>query len=135
MDQTEVKFDHETFLLLPDRARDEKERLATGGTAVEGAGPLFPEPGKEPTVVIEHPTPAPEPEKSVSVEWRGSIPRDMWNQLSHRVLAKLADAEGVEIEAFIKARLKDPAIQKQLNAALRELGLTGEFREGGSISD
>jgi hypothetical protein len=41
-----------------------------------------------------------------------------------------SSAEGVEIEAFIKAKLKDPAVRQQLNSALRELGLAGEFREG-----
>jgi hypothetical protein len=129
LDPADVKFDNETFLLTAERARNAKEHLASKG-AVEGgstSGPLFGGAGTDSTVIIEPPTPGSKPESPIPVEWRGTIPRDKWNLLSHRVLAKLANAEGVEIEVFIKARLTDPTVRQQLNAALRELGLSGEF--------
>jgi hypothetical protein len=125
-DAADVRFDHETFLLLPERAKAAKAG-APGGSAPE-PGDIFGPPGGDAPVIIEPPKSDTKDVKPTAVEWRGSIPRDKWNLLSHRVLAKLADAEGVEIEVFIKAKLDDPSVRQQLNAALRDLGLFGEFR-------
>ncbi|MEO0080743.1 MAG: DUF499 domain-containing protein [candidate division WOR-3 bacterium] len=125
VDPAEVKFDHETFLLLPERAKVAKAGTQTGG--VTEPGDIFAPPGGDTTVIIEPPKPEAKTVQPTTVEWRGNIPRDMWNLLSHRVLARLAGADGVEIEVFIKAKLKDPAVRQQLNAALRELRLGGEF--------
>jgi hypothetical protein len=126
VDPAEVKFDHETFLLLPERAKAAKAG-APGGKAPEPGDIFGPGSGDAP-VIIEPPKSETEAVEPTMVQWRGSIPRDKWNLLSHRVLARLAEAEGVDIEVFIKARLKDPSVRQQLNAALRELNLGGEFR-------
>jgi hypothetical protein len=126
IDPAEVKFDHETFLLLPERAKAAKAG-APGGKAPE-PGDIFGPQGGDAPVIIEPPKSGAVAAEPTLVQWRGSIPRDKWNLLSHRVLARLADAEGVDIEVFIKARLKDPSVRQQLNAALRELNLGGEFR-------
>ena len=126
VDPAEVKFDHETFLLLPERAKAEK--AGTQQQPPTHGGVFEPLAGGDTTVVIEPPKSDTKDVKPTAVEWRGTIPRDKWNLLSHRVLARLADAEGVDIEVFIKAKLKDPSVRQQLNAALRDLGLNGEFR-------
>jgi hypothetical protein len=126
-DAADVRFDHETFLLLPVRAKAEKAGVPPSPPEQGG---IFAPPGGETPVIIEPPKPETKIVQPTMVEWRGSIPRDKWNLLSHRVLAKLADAEGVEIEVFIKAKLKDPSVRQQLNTALRDLGLLGEFKAG-----
>jgi len=123
-DVADVRFDHESFLLLPAKAQEYKEGKTKGVPEPE----LPTEPPGEHPEIIPQPTPETKAE-AVTVSWRGSIPREKWNLLSHRVLVKLADAQNVNIEAFIQATLKDPSLRQQLNTALRDLGLPGEFRE------
>ena len=64
-------------------------------------------------------------------KWCGQLPKDKWNLISHRVLAKFGTSENVIIEVTIRASIQDPSIRQQLNSALRELGLESEFLEIG----
>ncbi|MBM4285998.1 MAG: ATP-binding protein [Deltaproteobacteria bacterium] len=121
LDLVDVMFDHETFLLLPPRAEAEK------------AGGVLPDPtSPEPTTPVPPGTgptpPVPPVEKQpVDIEWRGTMPKEKWNLFSHRVLARLSTAESLQIEVTVKAKVPDPTVKQQLNMALQDLDLEGEF--------
>jgi hypothetical protein len=68
------------------------------------------------------------PAQPVTIEWRGSLPKDKWNLFSHRVLARLGSAEPITINVTIQTTVKEPSVKQQLNNALQELGLLGEFQ-------
>jgi hypothetical protein len=61
------------------------------------------------------------------IEWRGTMPKEKWNLFSHRLLARLSTAEDLQIEVTIKAKVPDATVKQQLNMALQDLGLDGEF--------
>ena len=139
-DVAEVNFDHETFALLPARALAQKQAERSGGEAkptattiepVEAAGeevePEAKSTGEE-AAAVTPPVP-----QSRTLQWRGQLPKDKWNLLSHRLLNKLA-ADQVKIEISINATVTDATVKQQLNTALRELGLNGEFAEQGGES-
>lgn len=46
---------------------------------------------------------------------------------SLKVLIRLAQAEGLQINVDVSAKLKEGVSVEQLNAALRDLGIAGEF--------
>jgi hypothetical protein len=71
--------------------------------------------------------------QTCTLKWSGHLPKDKWNLLSHRLLNKLA-ADQVKIEVGINATVTDATLKQQLNTALRELGLAGEFVEQDSES-
>jgi hypothetical protein len=79
--------------------------------------PLGQPPGQPPT----------EPQSQV-VCWQGQLKREQWNLFSLKVLTRLAQAEDVEIEVKVKAKLKEAQSIHQLNAALKELGISQMFR-------
>jgi flagellar motor protein MotB len=135
VDPAEIAFNNETFLLLPARV----EIIRAGATApkvlpdtvqeVPGVG-LPQAGGEKPT----QPGQAPDvqaagiPAQPVTIEWRGSLPKDKWNLFSHRVLARLGSAEPITINVTIQTTVKEPSVKQQLNNALQELGLLGEFQ-------
>lgn len=138
----EVTFDHETFALLPARALAQKQAERSGGEAektptaatfetVEAASEEV-ESGTESTGE-ESAALKPTVPQSRTLQWRGQLPKDKWNLLSHRLLNKLA-ADQVKIEISINATVTDATVKQQLNTALRELGLIGEFAEQGGES-
>lgn len=57
------------------------------------------------------------------------MPKEKWNLFSHRVLARLSGAEDLKIEVTIQAKVKDPSAKPQLDLALRDLELEGQFKE------
>jgi hypothetical protein len=59
--------------------------------------------------------------------WEGSLRREQWNLFSLKVLTRLANAEGVGISVKVWAKLKETHTLEELNAALKELGLQGQF--------
>jgi hypothetical protein len=134
-DVAEVNFDHETFALLPGRALAEKQPEGKGCAVrpTPAAGPI--ESGGTKGQELESETEfkgeevlAPPVPQTYTLQWRGQVPKDKWNLLSHRLLNKLA-ADQVKIEISINATVTDVTVKQQLNTALRELGLIGEFAE------
>ena len=45
------------------------------------------------------------------------------------MLTRLAQAENLEIEVRVRAKLKEAETLEQLNAALKELGIADQFRK------
>lgn len=124
VDASDIIFDFDTYLL---RAAKAKELKDSGGKV---APPVTSPDGVKPPVVP--PTP-PEPPvkpmktKDLTVAWEGSLRREQWNLFSLKVLTRLANAEGVEISVKVRAKLKESHTREELNAALEELGLQGDF--------
>ena len=125
-----------SYVLLPARAIEEqtKGREKNNGDKKSASG-LFGDKkeirekaGTEPS---EEKPQASEPSftQARKIEWRGQVPKDKWNLLSHRVLAKLGSTDQVSIEVTIRADVPDGGVKQQLNSAIRELGLVGEFIE------
>ena len=54
----------------------------------------------------------------------GELKREQWNLFSLKVLTRLAQADNLEIQVKVKAMLKEGQTTEQLNAALKEMGLT-----------
>jgi len=73
--------------------------------------------------------PPPEALQMPVVSWRGQLRRDQFNLFSLKVLTRLAQAENLEIEVRVRAKLKEAATLEQLNAALKELGIADQFRK------
>jgi hypothetical protein len=63
------------------------------------------------------------------ISWRGQLRRDQFNLFSLKVLTRLAQAENLEIEVRVRAKLKEAETLEQLNAALKELGIADQFRK------
>ena len=57
------------------------------------------------------------------------MPKEKWNLFSHRLLARLSTANNLQIEVSIKAKVPDHTVKQQLNMALQNLDLEGEFKE------
>ena len=55
------------------------------------------------------------------------MPKGKWNLFSHWVLARLSTAENLQIEVTIKAKVPDATVKQQLDKALQDLGIEGEF--------
>ena len=60
--------------------------------------------------------------------WQGQLKREQWNLFSLKVLTRLAQAEDVEIEVKVRAKLKEAQSIGQLNGALKELGISQMFK-------
>jgi len=57
------------------------------------------------------------------------MPKEKCNLFSHRLLARLSTAKNLQIEVSIKAKVPDHPVKQQLNMALQNLDLEGEFKE------
>lgn len=130
LDPSEIMFDYETYLLLPARAEAEKAGKSSPDLILPSTQPFGPTPPIPPGPGPQPPMPFVEKEATV-LSWRGNMPKEKWNLFSHRVLAKLGTAEELKIEVNIQMKVKDPSVKQQLDLALRELDLEGEF-EGNS---
>jgi hypothetical protein len=128
LDPVEIMFDYETYLLLPARAEAEKAGETVPAPSPPGPEPPGPTPPAPPEPIPPPPVP-PEEKKPIDIIWRGTIPKEKWNLFSHRVLARLSSAEDLKIEVTIHAKVKDPSAKQQLNLALQDLELEGEFKE------
>ena len=73
--------------------------------------------------------PAPAAPKSTPILWEGELKREQWNLFSLKVLTRLAQADDLQIEVKVKAKLKEAQTLEQLNAALKELGINDQFRK------
>ena len=67
--------------------------------------------------------------KEILVAWQGQLKREQWNLFSLKVLTRLAQADNVQIEVKVSAKLKEAQTLEQLNAALKELGIADHFRK------
>ena len=61
--------------------------------------------------------------------WEGELKREQWNLFSLKVLTRLAQADELQIDVKVAAKLKDGQSVDQLNAALKELGIHEGFRK------
>lgn len=125
VESADITFDYETYLLTAKQAKSLKE-ASTGATSARpgesAAKPALISPPVEPKpfqLTGETQTPM--------VTWEGKLRRDQWNLFSLKVLTRLAQADDVEIDVKVKARLKDAQTLDQLNAALKELSITDKF--------
>ncbi len=126
-DRADISFDKDVYLLLGKKAKALKEA---------GEKPTEPKPSvttttatapnSENQTITQKPPEPPKP-KSSRVSWQSEIKRDQWNLVSLKLLTKLANAEELSIRVKIEAKLKEAQTVEQLNQALRELGLPGEF--------
>jgi hypothetical protein len=126
IDPAEIVFDYETYLLLPWRAKQEKEK------GVAEPPPPHEPPGARPPdepVPPDGPAPPQPPMEPKKIEWRGNMPKDKWNLFGIKVLTKLGGAENISIEVTVRSKTEDPSLKQQLNNALRDLGLDGDFKE------
>jgi hypothetical protein len=126
----DITFDYETYLLTAKKAKALKEGGAEPPTGKQAT------PASKPTVVSPPPElplgqtpgqPTTEPPSPV-VSWQGQLKREQWNLFSLKVLTRLAQAEDLEIEVKVRAKLKEAQTTNQLNAALTELGIGSQFR-------
>jgi hypothetical protein len=125
----DITFDYETYLLTAKKAKALKEGGAEPTTGK-------PPPTAKPATVSPPPelplgqTPGQQPTQPPSpvVSWQGQLKREQWNLFSLKVLTRLAQAEDVEIEVKVRAKLKEAQTVEQLNAALKELGIGQMFK-------
>lgn len=128
LDPVEIMFDYETYLLLPFRAEAEKAGETPIGPIPPGPQPPGPTPPIPPGPGPQPPIPPVEKE-AVILSWRGTIPKEKWNLFSLRVLTRLSGAEDLDIKITIEAKVPDPTVKQQLNLALQDLELEGEFKD------
>lgn len=128
VDPADITFDFDTYVLLPIKAKTLKEgpaaapsREPTDSVPTTPVIPVPCSPGGD-----TRPAP-PDPPESLSIQWHGELAREQWNLFSLKVLTRLATAEELEIAVQVTATIKDHATLDQLNAALRDLGLSGKF--------
>jgi hypothetical protein len=127
----DITFDYDTYLLTPKKAKALKEAAAEPPAGKPATPPPPPSvvttpvdlPLGKPTG--EPPTAPPSP----VVTWQGQLKREQWNLFSLKVLTRMAQADDVEIEVKVKAKLKEAHGIDQLNAALKELGITQMFKK------
>ena len=55
--------------------------------------------------------------------------KEKWKLFSQRILACLGTAENLQVEVSIKAKVTAPTVKQQLNMALQDFDLKGEFKE------
>lgn len=133
VEQAEITFDYDTYLLTGAKAKALKQSptpsvtpsVAQPPTPAPPVTPATP-PGVTPGTPIEVAAPAP---KSALVKWQGEIKREQWNLFSLKVLTRLAQAEELQIQVTVKAKLKEGQTIEQLNTALKELSIEEPFRK------
>lgn len=73
--------------------------------------------------------PAPVTPRTTDVRWEGQLKREQWNLFSLKVLTRLAQADDLQIDVKVAAKLKEGQSVDQLNAGLNELGIQDGFRK------
>jgi hypothetical protein len=131
IEPAEIVFNYETFLLLPWRAEAEKKKrdeeiikkLAPVTPPTEPMEPVAPAAPALPTQppVIEL--------QARELEWQGAMPKEKWNLFGIKVLTRFGTPESLDIEVKVRSKTQDPTLKQQLNNALRDLGLMGDFEE------
>ena len=122
----EIAFNYETFLLLPWRAEAEKKKREDEVIVDVGTSPTEPVPPVGPE--IPRPPERPEPQMQ-ELEWQGAMPKEKWNLFGLKVLTRFGTPESLEIEVKVRSKTQDSTVKQQLNNALRDLGLDGDFKE------
>lgn len=124
VEAADITFDYDTYILTAKKAKVLKEAAAVPPSS-KSTPPTTPVP-----LVLEQPVaPPPGEPQLLVVSWRGQLRRDQFNLFSLKVLTRLAQAENLEIEVRVRAKLKEAATLEQLNAALKELGIADQFRK------
>jgi hypothetical protein len=123
----EITFDYDTYLLTPAKAKALKQGTPPPSTVQPVPPPT--QPPLPPGTLPATPPAPPAAPKSTGVVWEGPLKREQWNLFSLKVLTRLAQAEDLEIEVKVKAKLKEAQTLEQLNAALKELGIEDQFRK------
>jgi hypothetical protein len=133
VEPADITFDYDTYLLTAAKAKALKLAPAQPVPPVTPPGettgrpqPPTPEQQAGAGTGPSQPTPVP---KITSVAWQGELKREQWNLFSLKVLTRLAQAEDLEIEVKVRAKLKEAQTLEQLNAALKELGIDETFRK------
>jgi hypothetical protein len=121
----DITFDYDTYLLTAAKARALKQ-----GTPPPLTVPPVPPPTQPPltpgTPPVAPPAPPVAPKPTVVV-WEGELKREQWNLFSLKLLTRLAQADDLQIDVKVKATLKEGQTTEQLNAALKELGISDLF--------
>ena len=121
----DITFDYDTYLLTAAKARALKQ-----GTPPPPTVPPVPPPTQPPltpgTPPVAPPAPPVAPKPTVVV-WEGELKREQWDLFSLKVLTRLAQADDLQIDVKVKATLKEGQTTEQLNAALKELGISDLF--------
>jgi hypothetical protein len=130
VDHAEIRFDHETFLLLPDRAIQYKSHglEAKKGGTVEGETKKESTDKKDSTTGEDKQAKGKTAEEPNMIEWCGVMPRDKWNLFSLKAIGRMGTQDDVSITIKVKVNTKNKNLAQQLNSALEELGLQGEFQ-------
>ncbi len=127
----DITFDYDTYLLTPAKAKALKQAPLQPATPapVTHASTQPAAPATPPLTLAGAPASAPMAPKETSVSWQGQMKREQWNLFSLKVLTRLAQADNVQIEVKVSAKLKEAQTLEQLNAALKELGIADHFRK------
>lgn len=132
VDLAEITFDYDTYLLTAAKAKALKHAQSQPAALPTGApGSTKPSGAETPPFKLEGTSasaPA-APSKEISVAWQGLLKREQWNLFSLKVLTRLAQADDVQIDVKVSAKLKEVQTLEQLNAALKELGIADQFRK------
>ena len=126
IEQADITFDNDTYLLTGAKGKALKQAPATTATLAPQQ-PTDTAPAVSTTAATLPMSPPTAPKVS-AVVWEGEMKREQWNLFSLKVLTRLAEAEGLQINVKVKAKLKEAQTLEQINAALRELGISNPFR-------
>jgi hypothetical protein len=125
VDQADITFDYDTYLLTAAKAKALKQ-APSEATPSEKPQSKPPQP-TSPDVTL--PLTPPAQPQSTDVVWQGELKREQWNLFSLKVLTRLAQAEDLQIEVKVKAKLKEGLTVDQLNSALKDLGIREPFKK------
>jgi hypothetical protein len=120
----DITFDYDTYLLTAAKAKALKQ-APSQSTASPAAAPA----PTQPFTLTGPPASTPASSKEIPVSWHGLLKREQWNLFSLKVLTRLAQADDLQIEVKVSAKLKEAQTLEQLNAALKELGIADQFRK------
>jgi len=136
VDFADITFDYDTYLLTAAKAKALKQAASQPPTS-PAAAPTPPQPSgtETPSFILtgepasSAPASASSSPKELSVAWQGILKREQWNLFSLKVLTRLAQADDLQIEVSVRAKLREAQTLEQLNAALKELGIADQFRK------
>jgi hypothetical protein len=121
VEPADIPFDYDTYLLTAAKAKALKPSPQTPtAPPAPAAAPTQPQlPRAEPALAAPALPIAPKP--SVVV-WEGELKREQWNLFSLKVLTRLAQADDLQIEVKVKAKLKEAQTLEQLNGGAERIG-------------
>ena len=131
VEEAEITFDFDTYLLSASRAKTLRTKPAQQPAGTDSPPPTGP--SSQPVLFPpelgtsgEKPAAA----KSTLVVWEGQLKREQWNLFSLKVLTRLAQSKDVRIDVRVCAELTESQSAEQLNSALKELGIEDRFNKG-----